>query len=836
MRSLLVVIGIALGVALYVATEAATASMSTAFSEFVTRVSGRADLTIQGQGPGVPNELVADVAEVPGVEHAAANLELTVQAPDFKESLLVLGVDLLGDLHFLPFVVTEGEQRVIEDPLAFVNDPTAILVSQKFAARHHLTKGSHLKLLTSDGPKEFNVRGVLDDKGPAASFGGQVAVMFLDAAQVSFAKGTFVDRIDVAVSPGESPQAVRNRLRGKIGGAFRVEYPEQIGVRLRSLTDPLRGGLWLSGIFALIVGGFLVYNAVSISVAQRRREIGVLRALGATRRGVTALFSTEAALLSLPGVLLGLVLGSFLSQYSTEKTQQALNNVYTAIPRVEPHLTVAIATRAALAGILTAVVAAWWPARRGASLDPAIVLRGASSVERSRIPAIGLSILGVGVVLLAWLPYLRGKAFGELSAIFLTIIGSALTAPLVIIALRRALVRVVESIGGIPARLGLDYVQRTLARSTVNVLALMVAVSMSVAVGGWLTSLERSITRWADQMTAADLSVTQGSPLLDRRHVPLSAAAADRVAHVPGVERTQRFRIIEQEVNGTSIRVEATDTDAVDWATEHRRPMWVITSGEPLRPGELVNQKRLVLSENAARRLHVDVGDSLLFNTPKGPVKFEVRAIVLDYSSETGIAFLDRHQFLEQWGDDAVDSLFVYMAPGAREDVVADGIRAALGGQASIFVTTTTAVRGQIIESLRDTFSYSRAVEIVTLLIALMGVIGTMVAAVIDRARDIGMLRAIGATSRQVAASIVVEAGFLGVCAVIIGLAAGLIETQLFLQTLFSATTGWHLDFVFPWAAASRIGGLVIAASALAGGLPAWRAARADISSAVVCE
>jgi putative ABC transport system permease protein len=187
LRSMLVVIGIALGIALYVATEAAAASMLASFGEFVARVAGRADLSVESTGLGVPGELLAAVAETEGVAHAASTLEVTAQATELNESLLVLGVDLLGDMHFLPFNVEEGDHRLIEDPLVFVNDPTALLLSKHFAQRHHLKKDDRIRLLTADGPKDFFIRGVLEDKGPAASFGGQVAVMFIDAAQVSFA-------------------------------------------------------------------------------------------------------------------------------------------------------------------------------------------------------------------------------------------------------------------------------------------------------------------------------------------------------------------------------------------------------------------------------------------------------------------------------------------------------------------------------------------------------------------------------------------------------------------------------------------------------------------------
>src|SRR5688500_5515628 len=223
LRSSLVVLGIALCVALYIATETATASMFTSFGELVTRVSGRADLTVEGSGLGVRGELVADVADVPGVAHAASCVEIAAQAPELNESILVLGVDFLGDLHFLPFTVKDGEQRVIEDPLVFVNDPTALLVSARFAAKHGLKKDSRLQLLTSEGKKDFFVRGIVEDSGPAASFGGQVAVMFLDAAQVSFARGTFVDRIDISVAKDADVEAVRERVQKVVGAGADVE-------------------------------------------------------------------------------------------------------------------------------------------------------------------------------------------------------------------------------------------------------------------------------------------------------------------------------------------------------------------------------------------------------------------------------------------------------------------------------------------------------------------------------------------------------------------------------------------------------------------------------------
>lgn len=836
LRSLLVVIGISLGIGLYIATETASASMRASFAEIVARVSGRADFTVSAPGVGIPNDLVATIAETEGVAHAAASLEIPTQATDFGESLLVLGVDFLGDMHFLPFAVTEGEQRVVEDPLAFVNDPKAVLVSSRFAVRHGLTKGSVLKLLTSDGPAEFHVRGVLQDSGPASSFGGQVVVMFLDAAQVSFARGTLADRIDVALSPGADPEAVQRRIMKAVGAGFTVDRPERLGTRLRSLTGPLGIGLWVSGFMALLVGGFLVYNAVGIAVVQRRREIGVLRALGVTQARTVLLFALEAVVLAIPGTGFGLLLGRYLSRYATAQTLDTMSQLYVSVARVEPHLTLKLVGQGVVAGLAMAALAAVWPARRGAAMDPAIVLRGTSTVERSRVPHLTFASVGIVVAALAWLPWLKGTLVGGGVALSLTMVGAALATPSVVVALRKILLRPVESILGTPARLGLDYVESTLGRSSVNVLALMVAVSLSVSVGGWLSSFERSLVTWLDQLAAADLTVTSGSPLLDRRHVPFASDVTSKVAAVPGVFRVQPYRIVDQTLNGKPYRLVSTDMATFLSATSARGKAWPVVEGSPITADALVNRPAVIVSENAARRLGLTPGKTVTLHAPKGDLQVLVHASVVDYTSEHGAVFMDRSLYLEHWGDDAIDSLSVFVDSGASADTVADAIHRVLGGGNTLFVTRIEGLRKQLLHSLTETFAYSHSVELVTLLIALMGVMGTMIAAVLDRTREIGMLRAIGATTRQVATAVVVEAGFLGFCAVVAGMALGTLVCLLFLKTVLLTGTGWRLDFVFPWLSSLRIGGLVVAMSALAGGIPAARAARTDVTGSVVYE
>ncbi|MFI5307002.1 MAG: ABC transporter permease, partial [Polyangiales bacterium] len=695
--------------------------------------------------------------------------------------------------------------------------------------------GSALRLLTAEGPKQFHVRGLLEDKGAATSFGGQVAVMFLDAAQVAFGRGTFADRIDVALAPGASAKEVRARLQQAVGSSLEVSRPTQLGDQLLHLTLPLQAALWASSFLALLVGAFLVYNAVGVAVAQRRRELGVLRALGVERRRTTLLFCLEAAALGLPGAGLGLGLGLLLARSVTHSMLDAIDRTYATVPQLTPRVTPLLVFEALTAGVVMAAGAAFWPARRGSALDPVVVLRGAGSDQASPPPLFRMLLGGAVLVAIGTSSVLPGTRIGGAIAISLTVVGAALATPALVIALRKLLLPPVTAALGVPARLGLDYVERTLGRSSVNVLALTAAVSMSVSVGGWLSSFEHSIASWARDVGTADLTVTQGSPIVDRRHVPLRSDAAERVSALPGVQQVQRFRLVDQRVEGTSFRLVATDTDIFIRQSGARGKGWRVVQGAPLEVSELSHGSSILLSQNAAQRLRKKPGDSLTLPTPRGELTFTVRAVIVDYTSELGTGLIDLGLFREHWQDAAVDGLFVYLAKNVDATVSADLIRKALGGASpggSIFVAQTEEVEKHVMQSVRQTFSYSRGMELMTLVIALMGVVGTMIAAIIDRRREIAMLRAVGATAGQVATAVLVEASFLGLCGAVAGIALGVLECEIFFGTLLLAQTGWHFELTVPWAACARTGGLVVLTSALAGAAPALRAARTELLAA----
>jgi putative ABC transport system permease protein len=490
------------------------------------------------------------------------------------------------------------------------------------------------------------------------------------------------------------------------------------------------------------------------------------------------------------------------------------------------------------AGLMISVVAAFIPARRGAVMDPVHALRpSAVLTPASSLPYRLLGSSGLALLALSWIPAALWPKVGGALAILFSTVASALIAPAVVVLLRRLLVSPAEGVLGIAGRLGLDNVERNLGRSSINVLALMVAVSMSVSVSGWLASFEQSLKAWFEQLTAADLTVTAGSPFVDRRHISLTPDCLPRIAEVKGVAEAHAFRNIEQQVGDKTVSLIAGDTESFLRQAERKNRMWKILDGRaPIGTRELVEKPLVVLGENAARRLGLKAGDKISLTSPTGVHTFTVRAVVVDYSSEHGAVFMDRRFYVEGWKDNALDAVNVYLKKGVDAAKAAEQVREKLGGGEALFVTRTSDLEKQFLALLEKSFSYSRSLELIVLVIALMGVIGTMVSAVLDRMREIGMIRAIGATRAQLLRSLVVEAAFLGFCAAAGGVAVGAFQTVLFLETLGVEALGWHLDYVFPFWGALRIASLVIVTSAAAGILPGLRAARMEIRDALAYE
>lgn len=847
-RSLLTLMGVALGVAMVVGMTASNGSILASFHEMVDRASGKATLEIGRDEAGVDQEIVETLGTMQEVEHAAPIIEQSTYlrvpgAPGTgggaSERVLVLGVDFLGDLFFLPFERDRGSD-VISDPLGFMNDPRAIVISDTLARERGLSPGSKVLVRTAEGMSEFHVEAVLRETGKSKAFGGQVAILSLDAAQLAFARARRADRIDVATRSGVDVDAAAVAIRAKLGGLVAVERPARRGEQVAHMTKSFAVGLQVSALISLFVGMFLIYNSVSVSVAERRREIGILRAVGVTRRRVLAVFLAEAVVLGALGGALGIALGSGLARVVVAAVAPQVSRFYAAINPPPPVVDRSLALTGFVTGLIVTIFAAWMPARAAAATDPVETMRRDIHVQSGRRIPIGklLSLSGVVWLVVFALTFKKSVLSGFVG-IGLVNLAAVLATPAAVVGLHRISQRAAQRWFGLPVRLGLDNVVRHLGRSALTVSALMMATMASVTVAGYSRAFLTSMERWVDQSVPADVIVTAGSPLMDQHEVPFSAGVQPRLEGVAGVDYVDPVKFTTITFRG--MRLELLSLGTRNYY-QHLGPNGRQTlEGPPPDDGALEAAPVMIVGENVRTKLGVHAGDVVELDSPTGKHPFSVRNVVVDYSSDLGIMIVDRKWYREYWRDERVDAFDFYAKKGASPDAIATEVRRRLTasdpeGAGGLYVMTSRVLKDEVVQAITETFEVTRASEIVALAVAILGVIGTMLSAVLDRIREIGVLRAIGATRRQVVVAVLAEAAFLGVSAALIGIGVAIPCTAVFIDVVGYSTTGWSVPFAFSYVAALRVGAMIVGFSALAGVVPGRHAARLEIPRALAYE
>src|SRR5262245_43308864 len=327
LRWALTLAGIVLGVAVFVAMHTANRSVFSAFDKTVDQIAGSTQLQVSAGDFGFDEAILERVQSVPEVAVAVPVIEATVETKiSGLGSILILGIDMTGDRSLRDYELENADDSIIDDPLVFLAQPDSLLITKEFAERNKWEVNSKIPLITIDGEKEFTVRGIMSSSGMAQAFGGNLAIMDIYAAQQVLGRGRRFDRVDLRAKDGITVQQCQAAVRTALGPSFEVEPPSARGRHFEALLQSYSMAMTISSLFALIVGMFIIYNSFAIAVTQRRSEIGILRALGATRRQILRLFFLESmsagVLGSGLGAVVGLAMASGVSTYMSSMFEQ----------------------------------------------------------------------------------------------------------------------------------------------------------------------------------------------------------------------------------------------------------------------------------------------------------------------------------------------------------------------------------------------------------------------------------------------------------------------------------------------------------------------------------
>src|SRR5271170_2596489 len=561
LRWLLTMAGIVLGVAVFVGMHTANQSVLYAFRQTVEQIAGSTQLQISSGETGFDENVLDQVQAVPQIRVAVPVIEAVANTGlPGQGNLLILGVDMTGDRSLRQYDLESGDEAVIDDPLVFLAQPDSLIITDSFARANHLGISSKVPMSTMEGEKLFTVRGIMKSSGLASAFGGNLAIMDIYAAQKVFGRGRRFDRIDMAVEDGARFEDVKAKLEALLGAGFQVESPSARGQQFESISRIYALTANITSAFALFIGMFIIYNTFQIAVTQRRSEIGILRALGATRRQVRTIFLGESVVAGLFGSSLGLLLGIAIARGMTGYIGALLGEVFGIAQKAEeistnPRLMIF----AVLLGVITSVVAAFIPARNAARVDPVQALQKGRYQQMSagenrvrRMVALVVATLALACLLLSRYRILAyaGDA--------LAIVGVLLLTPTLAQWVARALRPLLGWLRPVEGTLAADSLLQAPRRTSGAVAALMLSLALVVALGGLARASYDSIFGWLTVALNPDLFVSP-SQSLTQRDFRFPEAMGAQLRAIPGIGEVQLVRDARVQIQGNPTMFVATD-------------------------------------------------------------------------------------------------------------------------------------------------------------------------------------------------------------------------------------------------------------------------------------
>jgi len=831
----LTVLGIALGVAVAVSIDLANASARRAFTLTTEAVSGRATHQVVGGPSGLPDGVYRALRLDAGARRAAPVVAADVAAGGRGGATFhLLGIDPFVDGDFRPYLGGDagGESRardLLSRAADLVARPDAALMARSTAERLGLAAGSTLDVEVAGARRSLTVVGLLEpaDRASAAALDG-LLVTDIATAQAVLGVAGRLTRIDLVVADDDGGRALLQRIRAALPpGADLVAAGARAGATA-AMIRAFQWNLTALSLLALVVGAFLIHQAMTFSVIQRRPLIGALRALGVTRGEVFGLVMAEALAVGVVGTLAGLAAGAVMAQGLLRLVTRTINDLYFVLSVREVVLDPLTIARGALLGLAVTALAALAPALEATAAPPRVTMSRAALETRARRTTraaswLGLALLAAGAAALA-AP--GGGIAGGFGGLFVAMVGCALATPAAALLLLRPLHAVAGRAFGTLGRLATRGIAAALSRTAVALAALTIAVSAAIGVGVMIASFREAVTRWLDGTLRADVYVAAPSLVGGRPGATLDPALAARLAATPGVARAGSSRAVEVQGPAGPVQLVALDVDP------GRPPGWRFREGggEPVWRGDA---GVVIVSEPYANRHGTRAGDRVTLRTDRGAEDFAVAGVFYDYGSSAGVVVTSRRAYERAWDERGITGLALEAAPGVDAEALAAAVRERAAGGPAVVVRSSRALREASLEIFDRTFAITGVLRTLTVAVAFVGMLAALMALQLERVREVGVLRALGLTPRQVWGLVTAQTGIMGLLAGVLAVPGGLLLAGALVLVINRRSFGWTMPIDPSPAILLQGVGLSLLAAVLAGLYPAWRMATAPPAGAL---
>lgn len=819
LRSLLTIIGIALGVGVLSASLTLSAALDASVERTVHDIVGRADLRVSAfLDAGLSDTAVQTIRRTDGVATVAPVIQhrtflASTPGGGATNAVTVLGIEPLSYATIHDLVIVKG--RALATP-----DEPAALVSETLAKQDGYQLGSDITLEGPGGEGPLKVVGIVQGFGPLGG-PGRTVVVPIGLARTAFSLAG-VTRIDLQLAQGATQDATTAALASRLAEPYVLASPAGIAQSLRASSADFQATAALVAAIVLFVGAFLIVNTLSMTVGERAREVGLLRAAGATRGQVGRFVFTGALVLGLLGSGLGIFTGAILALVMADSVSAATGLTAT-VPGIDP----SGSAIAALVGVLVTIFAAIEPAVRASRISPVEALRARfdlPAVRRARVWWVGIVFVTVAfLALIAWPPAIAATGSERALAVYGVLLLATLASPFLLQPLSRLLGIPVAMVLRIEARLARLSLARDRSRTALTLGSLVIGLAMVVALGWSAQAARASAFAWLNDVVPGDELVSSIRPIAADEGIQPILAQVPGVATVTPIASFdiayQGFRLDAAAIVGADVLADGRLTAV---AGDRRAALLALDSGGST-----------IVPTAVATRLGLHVGDTMRLALAGGEHLDLTVAAVVDRSipGPGGEAVLvGWKDATDHLGVTGADSFAVRFQPGAGPTA-----RQALADTAKTYALEANPIeriQGAVADALARVFSVFDALAIVAVLVAALGIVNTLTMSVVERIRELGLLRAIGMSRRQAMRMVIVEAGVLGSVGVVLGSLTGLGVGAL----LLALGRGLGPAAGFPWVPIEFAAALGLILPVVAAIYPSRMAARVSIVDALEFE
>jgi len=854
-------LAVALGVALASSVQLINESALAEFSQALRSVNGQPDAVLAAGGrEGFDDTLYARLALDEAVALVSPVLEINSQArrdatksasnpasnpaDSPRSALRIVGIDALKVAAVTPGLMPrpaaggDGPER-----LSFLA-PDAVFLNPTALAALGVVPGDTLQLQSATGWQRFRVAGTV------AAGGAPLAVIDIAAAQARFDRAGRLSRLDLRLLPGTDAAAWQARFAqaGALPAGVRWAAADDAVQRVSNLSRAYRVNLGVLALVALLVGGFLVYSVVSLSVAQRTPSLALLGVLGLAARDRRRLVLMESAVVGAIGSVLGLAAGAGLAALALRLLGGDLGGGYFA--GGAPTLAWPVGALAACGalGLAAALVGAWWPARQAERLSPALALKGLGGLQSGRAPVWPGLLMLAGGVALALLPPVGGLPLAAYAAVAALLAGGVVLVPAGVQALIPLLDRALAGPRHPVALLALRRARFARQTASATVSGVVASLALSVAITVMVASFRGAVIDWLDSALPADLYARSSPNAAAADQAFLPPGLVESVAQLPGVARVSASRQVPLQLRPQQPAVMLlTRTLGADPAAT--LPMLgAVRPARPPVPGQ-ADELGVFVSEPAAAIYGWKVGDLIRLplagvadarETDAGAaatpgtapgVTARVRGIWRDYARQFGAIAIDAADYQRLTGDARVNDLALWLKPGAAPAEVEAALRAAAGPDLPLEMASTASLRTLSLRIFDRSFAVTFYLQAVAIAVGLVGVAASLSAQVLARRKEFGLLAHLGLTRRQVIALVGAEAAAWLLAGSLIGLALGVAMAVVLVHVVNPQSFHWTMPLLLPVERLAALAGAVLAAG-IATAL--WSARRAAGRSAVL--